>query len=318
MFSAWKELPTYLFLFFLVLGMTSLKEIDLSRCIRVTDAGIVHLLSIPNLEKLCVSETGLTADGITRISALKNLSMLDLGGLPVTDLALSSLQVLTKLAYLDLWGSKISNKGISVLEMFPKLSFLNLAWTNVTKLPNIPSLRCLNMSNCTIHSIFEVGNSEVKVPLLRKLLLTGATLVDVDEAFSHIETNYLSFLDLSQSLLDKFQFLAGMGSLEHLELSFSRMGDDSIELVAHVGANLRYLNLSNTRISSAGVEILAGHVPNLESLSLSQTAIDDVALSYISMMPSLKVINLSNTNIKGITFLVDKCHKFFFSTSATC
>lgn len=277
-------------------GMTCLKELDLSRCLKVTDAGMKHLLSISTLEKLWLSETGLTADGIALLSSLQNLSVLDLGGLPVTDLVLKSLQVLTKLEYLDLWGSRVSNRGAAVLQMFPRLSFLNLAWTGVTKLPNISSLECLNLSNCTIDSILE-GNED-KAPLA-KISLSGTTFINEPEAFLYIETSLLSFLDVSNSSLNRFCFLPQMKALEHLDLSSSMMGDDSVEMVACVGANLRNLNLSNTRISSAGVGVLAGHLPNLEILSLSGARIDDYAISYISMIPSLKFIDLSNTEIKG-------------------
>lgn len=277
-------------------GMTCLKELDLSRCVKVTDAGMKHLLSISTLEKLWLSETGLTADGIALLSSLQNLSVLDLGGLPVTDLVLRSLQVLTKLEYLDLWGSQVSNRGAAVLKMFPRLSFLNLAWTGVTKLPNISSLECLNLSNCTIDSILE-GN-ENKAPLA-KISLAGTTFINEREAFLYIETSLLSFLDVSNSSLSRFCFLTQMKALEHLDLSLSMIGDDSVEMVACVGANLRNLNLSNTRFSSAGVGILAGHLPNLEILSLSGTQIDDYAISYMSMMPSLKFIDISNTDIKG-------------------
>ena len=77
----------------MVSGMTSLKEIYLSRCSKVTDAGIRHLSSIPTLEKLHISKTGVTAQGVSLLSSLSNLSELDLGGLPVTDQALCSLQV---------------------------------------------------------------------------------------------------------------------------------------------------------------------------------------------------------------------------------
>lgn len=277
-------------------GMTCLKELDLSRCLKVTDAGMKHLLSISTLEKLWLSETGLTADGIALLSSLQNLSVLDLGGLPVTDLVLKSLQVLTKLEYLDLWGSRVSNRGAAVLQMFPRLSFLNLAWTGVTKLPNISSLECLNLSNCTIDSILE-GNED-KAPLA-KISLSGTTFINEPEAFLYIETSLLSFLDVSNSSLNRFCFLPQMKALEHLDLSSSMMGDDSVEMVACVGANLRNLNLSNTRISSAGVGVLAGHLPNLEILSLSGARIDDYAISSISTMPSLKFIDLSNTEIKG-------------------
>ncbi|KAH0975001.1 hypothetical protein GBA52_016900 [Prunus armeniaca] len=280
-----------------IAGLESLRELDLSRCSKVTDAGIRHLLTITTLEKLCISETGVSANGVMLLSSLRNLSVLDLGGLPVTDLALSSLQVLTKLQYLDLWGSKITDKGAAFLQMFPNLSFLNLAWTSVTKLPNLSSLECLNMSNCTINTLLEGDNN--KAPLT-KLIVSGATFGDEFEAFHYIETTFLTFLDVSNSSLHRFYFLSHLNSLEHLDLSRSMIGDDSLELIACIGVNLKYLNLSHTRVSSAGVKTLTGHVPNLEFLSVSHTSVDDVAISYMSMMPSVKVIDLSSTNIKGV------------------
>ncbi|OVA01954.1 Leucine-rich repeat [Macleaya cordata] len=297
-----------------ITGMDTLKELDLSRCVKVTDVGIKHLLSIPNLEKLSVSETGVTGDGVSWLSSLKKLSKLDLGGIPVTDMALRSLQVLTKLEYLDLWGSKISNKVAAVLKKFPNLSFLNLAWTDVTTLPTLPSLTYLNMSNCTINSI-SGGDCGVKAPL-KQLRVPGATFIDVHEVFSYIEASQLSFLDLSNSSLHNFQFLAHMDSLTHLNVSFSKIKDESIELIAHVGANLRNLNLSNTKVSSLGIGSLAGMVPNLEILSLSHTLVDDVALSYISTMPALRVLDLSNTNIKGFTYQIGHEQDEAFSLTA--
>lgn len=280
-----------------ITGMTSLKELDLSRCSKVNDAGMMHLLSIPTLEKLFISETSVSADGVTLLSSLNNLSSLDLGGLPVTDQALYSLQGLKQLQYLVIWGSKISNKGAAILKMFPKLEFLDVAWTNVTKLPNLPFLACLSMSHCTVHCISE-GAGLTNAPL-SKLIFSGATFIDVTAVFLSINTSSVSSLDLSRSYFHSFTFLHDMKTLEHLDLSFTKIGDESVELIACTGVNLRSLNLSNTVISSAGVGILAGHVPNLEVILLSETHIDDVALSYLSMMPALRVINLSNTNVKG-------------------
>lgn len=277
-------------------GLSSLRELDLSRCTKVTDASIRHLLSIPTLRKLWISETGVTADGVALLSSLLKLSLLDLGGLPVTDKALKSLQALTKLEYLDLWGSKVTNKGTAVFLRFPKLSFLNLAWTGVTNLPNLPSLECLNMSNCTIDSVFNAAGG--KAPLTR-LILSGATFIDEAETFLHLEKSFLRSLDLSNSSVNRFCCLSDMEMLEHLNLSSTMIDDDSLEQVVCIGANLRYLNLSKTKVSSRGVCILAGHVPELEILSLSNTSVDDTALSYVSMMPSIKILDLSNTKIKG-------------------
>ncbi|KAM7491482.1 hypothetical protein LguiA_034403 [Lonicera macranthoides] len=278
-------------------GMTSLKVVDLSRCSKVTDAGIKHLLSIQTLKKLCISETGVTANGVTLLSSLTNLSMLDLGGLRINDQALGSLQVLRKLRYLDLWGSEISNKGAAILQKFSKLTFLNLALTKVTKVPNLPSLTFLNMSNCTIHSLFEgLGNKAC----LSKFIMAGASFIDISQAFLHVNTNFLYFLDVSNSSINRLGFLPNMNAMAHLDISGTSVEDDSVEMIAFIGANLRFLNLNNTRVSSVGVGILAGHVPNLETLLLSSTRIDDLAMSYIGMMPSLKVINLSSTNVRGL------------------
>lgn len=74
-------------------GMTNLKELDLSRCSKITDTGIRHLTSIPILEHLWIPETGVTNDGVILLSSLTNLSVLDLGGLPVSDSALDNLKV---------------------------------------------------------------------------------------------------------------------------------------------------------------------------------------------------------------------------------
>ncbi|KAL3844482.1 hypothetical protein ACJIZ3_001885 [Penstemon smallii] len=283
--------------FWNITGMTSLTEVDLSRCSKITDAGVRHLLSVPALAKLCISETSVTANGIALLGSLTNLLVLDLGGLPVTDSALKSLKALTKLQHLDIWGSEVSNDGADLLKMYPSLSFLNLAWTYITELPILSSLTCLNMSNCTIQHLSEEKGHR---PRMEKLILSGATINNVSEAFQYIETSRLDFLDLSHASLNSFCFLRSMNALTHLNLSNSSLIDNSVECIAYVGANLIYLNLSNTKITSDGIGALAGHVPNLETILLSGTAIDDTAVSYISMMPSLKVINLNSTNVKGL------------------
>lgn len=77
-----------------LVGMSHLKELNLSRCVKFNDSGIRHLLSISTLEKLYLPETHVTAAGVALLASLSNLSVLDLGGLPVTDKALGSLQVL--------------------------------------------------------------------------------------------------------------------------------------------------------------------------------------------------------------------------------
>ncbi|KAL6177401.1 hypothetical protein ACLB2K_048927 [Fragaria x ananassa] len=183
--------------------------------------------------------------------------------------------------------------------MFPRLTFLNLAWTSVTKLPNLLTLECLNMSHCTINSLLKGDNG--KAPLVN-LTVSGATFGEEVANFHYIETTILTFLDLSKSTIQDLSFLSHLNALKHLDLSSTAIGDDSLELVACIGVNLKYLNLNKTKVSSAGVGILSRHVPNLEVFSISHTSVDDVTISYIGMMPSVKDVDLSNTKIKGVIY----------------
>ncbi|KAJ4899622.1 Leucine-rich repeat (LRR) family protein [Raphanus sativus] len=282
-----------------ITGLTCLKELDLSRCSKVTDAGMKHLQSVVNLEKLWISQTGVKEAGISLLASLKKLSLLDLGGLPVTDHNLSSLQALTKLEYLDIWGSNVTNQGaVSILE-FPNLSFLNLSWTSVTQAPNIPHLECLLMNKCTVVSISNPHSSSV-LASLKKLVLSGATFSAETEVFSFTSKSSITHLDVSKTFIQDFSFLETMTKLEHLDLSSTAFGDDSVEFVLCVGDTLRNLNVSYTKITYAGVELLSGHVPRLETLSLSQTSIDDLSILCISnRMPCIKALDLSRTSIRG-------------------
>ncbi|KAK1358984.1 hypothetical protein POM88_043458 [Heracleum sosnowskyi] len=102
-----------------IAGMKSLRKLDLSRCPKITKAGIKHLLSIPTLEELNISQTGVTSDGVSLLSSLKNLSMLDLGGLPVLDDALCSLQNFRRICSSD--QPKVSSSAIwPIAVSFPR------------------------------------------------------------------------------------------------------------------------------------------------------------------------------------------------------
>ncbi|KAL6864888.1 hypothetical protein ACP4OV_016039 [Aristida adscensionis] len=280
-------------------GMNTLKELDLSRCSKVSDAGVKHLVTIESLEKLQLSETGLTDNGVMDISSLTNLRVLDLGGICMTNKALWSLQVLTRLEHLEIWGSEITNEGALALKALTRLRSLNLSWTHVTNLPVPPTMRFLNMCYCTIQSIC-VLDSEVPVPL-ETLIVTASSFGNIHEVFSSIQASSLSHLDMSGCSLNNLSFMEKMENLGHLDLSLNRITDDAIEHVAKVGMNLKYLSLKVTGITSQALCGLAGTVPNLISLSLAHTNIDDSALVYISMMPSLRMMDLSHTYIRGFT-----------------
>ncbi|XP_010439130.2 PREDICTED: uncharacterized protein LOC104722624 [Camelina sativa] len=154
------------------------------------------------------------------------------------------------------------------------------------------------MNKCDIVSISKMHNSALAS--LKKLVLSGATFSAETESFSFTNQSSIAYLDVSNTPLQNFSFLATMINLEHLDLSSTAFGDDSVDFVACVGESLRNLNVSYTRITSDGVGNLAGHVPQLNTLSLSQTSVDDLSILLIStMMPCIKVLDLSMTRIQG-------------------
>lgn len=154
------------------------------------------------------------------------------------------------------------------------------------------------MSNCIINSIFNGLHSSGGVPL-SELLVSGSKIENAEKALSGVDLNSVTSLDLSGSLLNSFNFLEKMENLKHLNLGFCGISDTTLETIAKNGNSLRYLDLKNTKVTAYGISVLAGAVPKLDFLSLSGTMIDDSALSYISMMPSLQTLDLSQTSIKG-------------------
>lgn len=138
---------------------------------------------------------------------------------------------------------------------------------------------------------------------LSKLIVSGCMFKNAEKALSGVDLNCVTSLDLSGSLSNSFDFLEKLENLEHLNLGFCGITDTTLETVAKNGDALRYLDLKHTKVTSNGISVLAGAVPKLEFLSLASTMIDDSALSYISMMPSLQTLDLSQTRIKGF-FLI--------------
>jgi Leucine-rich repeat (LRR) protein len=155
------------------------------------------------------------------------------------------------------------------------------------------------MSNCIINSTFNGPHSSGGMPL-SELIVSGSKIENVEKALSGVNLSSVTSLDLSGSSLNSFDFLEKMKNLKHLDLGFCSVSDAILETIAKNGNSLRYLNLKNTKVTSYGISFLVGAVPKLEFLSLASTMIDDSALSYISMMPSLQTLDLSQICIKGL------------------
>ena len=76
--------------------------------IQVTDAALVTLEGLPQLQSLKLSFTLVTDAGLQHIEGLRQIELLDLVGTKVTDAGLAHLKGLTQLQWLDLRGTDVT------------------------------------------------------------------------------------------------------------------------------------------------------------------------------------------------------------------
>lgn len=157
-------------------GMENIKEVKqlrhLELPINLTDAGLVHVAALPELEILYAGDLQqLKGDGLKHLKANTKLKELNLGNSGVTDaglthladmnhlqeLALSShitdaglahLSKLTKLKKLEVFSEKVTNMGVAHLKSLTGLEELNLTSTSINdsalmSIQDLPNLKKL-------------------------------------------------------------------------------------------------------------------------------------------------------------------------------
>ena len=104
-----------------VRGLTKLKMIDLNN-LPITDAGLVHLKDLQDLERLSVYDARITGEGLKHLTGLTNLRILLLRGVPLTDAGLAHLEEMDGLEEIwmgpttsDSYQSKVTQAGVDRL-----------------------------------------------------------------------------------------------------------------------------------------------------------------------------------------------------------
>lgn len=101
---------------------TQVPELFFNGCPNVTDAGLAHLVELPNLEAFSLVDEGggmvITDAGLVHIGQMKGLKYLMLSRLPnVTDAGLSHLHGLSSLEYFVIRGTAVTEEGLKELYM---------------------------------------------------------------------------------------------------------------------------------------------------------------------------------------------------------
>jgi hypothetical protein len=96
-------------------GLTQLQGLDLNFT-KVTDAGLVHLKGLTKLQVLYLWRTEVTDAGLVHLKGLTQLQSLNLLSTEVTDAGLVQLKGLTQLQSLDLRSTRVTDEGVKNLQ----------------------------------------------------------------------------------------------------------------------------------------------------------------------------------------------------------
>lgn len=83
---------------------------------QVSDAALVHITKLKNLQKLHLEQTKVTDAGLKQLKVLTNLEYLNLYGTAVTDAGLTELAGLKNLKTVYLWQTKVTESGLTNLK----------------------------------------------------------------------------------------------------------------------------------------------------------------------------------------------------------
>ena len=114
----------------------------------ITDAGLVHLKELTNLQHLDLGATKITDAGLVHLKGLTVLRTLDLASTRITDAGLVHLTGLGELRNLSVSGLPISDHGLVHLKRLTNLNSLTLRDTQITD-PGVADLK-KSLPNCKI------------------------------------------------------------------------------------------------------------------------------------------------------------------------
>lgn len=120
-----------------------------------TDALLVHLPALMDLEELSLWGYDITDAGLIHLRGLRRLRYLDLDGNPISDAGLAHLRGLAHLEELSLNGAEVTDAGLAHLKELPNLHFLWLSCPAVTDeglahLQGLTTLEGLGLENTRV------------------------------------------------------------------------------------------------------------------------------------------------------------------------
>ena len=206
---------------------------------QVTDAGLVHLKDLRELQFLSLDDTKVTDAGLVHVKDLQGLERLYLVNTQVTDAGLVHLKNLKGLRWLALNETQVTDAGLAHVKDLKGLERLYLANTQVTDagLVHLNDLKALQLLQLTKTQVTDAGLVHLKdLTGLHELKLANTRVTDA--GLVHLKDLMgLHRLDLRSTQVTD----AGLVHLEDLR-------------------ELTWLGLTNTKVTAEGVQRFAAGI----------------------------------------------------------
>lgn len=262
-----------------------------------------------------LTSTWVTDADLTRIGTLKQLRRLNLSHTKISDLGLEHLRDLENVTYLNChYCEFISDGGIAYLKRWVNLEYLNLRGTEVTSrvfehIANMKKLKILDVGFSRVNDDgFDALASLEKLEELHiggdKMTGLALPLLRLLPSLKHLDVNGSQRTDSGRWGLNLSDLNAGslsaLPQLEVLNIGGASVTDVGMKAVEPL-VNLHTIDLSRMDLTAQGIEPLT-KLPKLRRVNLWQTVrIDDKAAPILARMPSLEVLNLSDTVVTDLT-----------------
>jgi len=281
-----------------------------------TDANMIHLYFVPNLERLYLCGNRLpeteppvpshNASGDPRGYGLEGFGPCPYcGACAITDAGLAHLSALTKLKMLDTGGARLTEAGLAHLKRVTSLEELDLNG-NATTGASLRHLKGLvNLKHLRVQGAGGSGaitDADLKhlenLTNIETLLIVNAVAI-TDAALEHLgKLTKLRELILIRSQIngEGLKHLRQLTNLQTLTLSGARsFGGEGLKHLEPL-ANLETLDLGSTPVTDLALVELSA-LSRLKSLDLDSTGVTDAGLEHLQRLTNLEELDLRSTQV---------------------
>ena len=293
----------------LLAGVPFITRLEFGRTVqRLEEAGgQVHVSTAGNIVGLSFEGARVTDDALTRLRGLDRLSRLSLAGTAVTVAGLDELRGLTRLADLDLSHTARAAGGITPLKSLPALDTLRLhecAWVSDDDLAALASLRRLTVIDLSGTRVTDAGLRRFTPgPNLHFVNLAECGGVTEEGLERLLQWPQLQGVQLQGTQVTIAALQRARRLRPDVRFDFEACLWDGLAPFRDAGARFkrdedgRIVGVRFSRAVPGLPYALLAELADVCEVNLGGEAIDDEVLAYVSRLPRLRTLDLTDTSV---------------------